>query len=84
MESFNGNTMRIREKMVRGLKLKDSAILSGLQIYHNIVRPHLGLVDPTMMPAEAAGIHIEGNGKWRTLIRAAIRAEMELTAETTA
>lgn len=30
-----------------------------------------------MTPAEAAGIHIEGNDKWRTLIQAAVKAEME-------
>ena len=29
MESFNGNTVRHREKVVRGLKTDDSAILSG-------------------------------------------------------
>lgn len=62
MKSFNGNTIRIREKVVR-VKREDSAILSGLQIYHNFVRPHLGLADPTMTPAEAAGIRVEGNDK---------------------
>ena len=45
MESFNGNTVRHREKVVRGLKKKDSVILSGLRIYHNHIRPHLGLPD---------------------------------------
>ena len=63
MESFNGNTIRHREKVVRGLKKEDSAILTGLQLYHNFVRPHLGLADPTTTPAEAAGILIEGNDK---------------------
>ena len=32
MESFNGNTVRHREKVVRGLKTDDSAILSGLRL----------------------------------------------------
>ena len=77
MESFNGNTIRHREKVIRGLKKEDSAILAGLQLYHNFVRPHLGLADPTMTPAEAASIHIEGNNKWRTLIQAAVRAERD-------
>ena len=83
MESFNGNTIRHREKVIRGLKKDDSAILTGLQLYHNYVRPHLGLPGHTT-PAEAAGILVEGNDKWRTLIQAAVRAEMERTAGTAA
>lgn len=79
MEIFNENTIRHREKVVRGLKKEDLAILTGLQLYHNFVRPHLGLADPTMTP-EAAGIHIEGNDKWRTMIQAAVGAEMACTA----
>ena len=66
--------------MVRGLKKDDSAILTGLQLYHNFVRPHLGLADPTTTPAEAAGILVEGNDKWRTLIQAAVKAEMAKAA----
>ncbi len=80
MESFNGNTIRHREKVVRGLKREDSAILTGLQLYHNFLRPHLGLADPAMTPAEAAGIFVEGDDKWRTLIQAAVKAEMARTA----
>ena len=74
----NGNTIRHREKVIRGLKKDDSAILAGLQLYHNFVRPHLGLPDH-ITAAEAAGILVEGNGKWRTLIQAAARAEMART-----
>ena len=73
MESFNGNTIRHREKVARGLKNEDAAILSGLQTYHNHVRPHLGLPG-SMTPGEAAGIHIRGEDKWRTLIQAAAKA----------
>ena len=79
MESFNGATIRHREKVCRGLKKEDSAILTGLQLYHNFVRPHLGLPDH-ITPAEAAGILVEGNDKWQTLIQAAVRAEMARTA----
>ena len=43
MESFNGNTVRLREVTVRGPKREDPAILTGLRLYHNFVRPHLGL-----------------------------------------
>ena len=74
MESFNGNTLRHREKVVRRLKKEDSAILSGLRIYHNHVRPHLGLDGKT--PGEAAGIHIKGSNKWKTMIQAAVKASV--------
>ena len=74
MESFNGNTLRFREKVTRGLKKDDSAILSGLKVYHNHVRPHLAL-DGT--PGEAAGIHVEGGNPWLSIIEsaAALRGE---------
>ncbi len=71
MESFNGNTVRLREGAARGLKTENAAILTGLRLYHNFVRPHLGLGGKT--PAEAAGIHIEGDNKWKTLIQAAAK-----------
>ncbi len=70
MESFNGATLRHREKVTRGLKREDSGIITGLRLYHNFVKPHEGLPDK-ITPAEAAGITIEGNNKYLTLIRAA-------------
>jgi transposase-like protein len=51
---------------MRGLKRIDTPILTGYQIFHNYVRPHEGLNGIT--PAEACGIQIEGNDRWRTLI----------------
>ena len=72
MESFNGNTVRYREKVVRGLKKEDSAILTGLRLYHNHVRPHQGLPGKTT-PGEAAGIRIEGFNKWKTIIQNAAK-----------
>lgn len=83
MESFNGNTLRMREKVTRGLKSEDSAILVGLQIYHNHVRPHLGLPDG-QTPGEAAGIRIEGDDKWLTLILAAAKAKAAAKAMSSA
>ena len=74
MESFNGNTIRHREKVVRGLKKEDSAILTGLQLYHNYVRGHLGLADHAT-PAEAAGINVQGDNKFLTLIQAAVSSD---------
>ena len=71
MESFNGNTLRHREKVIRGLKKEDSAILTGLRLYHNYVRPHQGLNGDT--PADRAGIRIQGNNKWMTIIQNAVK-----------
>ena len=73
MESFNGNTIRHREKVTRGLKREDSGIIIGTQLYHNFVRSHLGLPD-NQTPAEAAGLHIQGVNKWFTLIQAAAKS----------
>ena len=57
MERLNGE-IRDREKVVRGVKREDSPPITGLQIYHNYVRPHMGLNGKT--PAEAAGIEVKG------------------------
>lgn len=65
MERLNGE-IRDREKVVRGLKKDNSPLIRGYQIYHNYVRPHSALKNKT--PAEACGITIQGNDKWRTLI----------------
>jgi putative transposase len=65
MERFNGE-IRDREKVMRGLKKKDTPILTGYQIYHNYVRPHEGLNNKTH--AEKCGVMIEGRDKWKTLI----------------
>ena len=79
MESFNGNTIRMREKVVRGLKKDDSAILSGLQTYHNHVRPHLGLPGG-QTPGEAAGIRVSGDNPWITIIQSAAKFAARLAA----
>jgi putative transposase len=66
MERFNGE-VRDREKVMRGLKKKDTPILTGYQIFHNYIRLHMGLDGQT--PAEVAGIKVEGDDKWLTLIQ---------------
>jgi putative transposase len=66
MERFNGE-IRDREKTMRGLKAKDTPILTGYQIFHNYIRPHEGLEGKT--PSEACGIRVEGKNKWLTLIQ---------------
>ena len=66
MERLNGE-IRDREKVMRGLKKKDTPILKGYQIYHNYIREHEGLDGKT--PAEACGIEIKGKNKWLTIIQ---------------
>ncbi|HZW84473.1 MAG TPA: DDE-type integrase/transposase/recombinase [Nitrososphaerales archaeon] len=66
MERMNGE-IRDREKTMRALKTKETPILKGLQIYHNFVRPHQALKGKT--PADLAGIIVQGENKWLTLIQ---------------
>ena len=73
MESFNGNTLRSREKAVQGIKKMDSSIIKGMQIHHNFIRPHQGLDGDT--PADRAGIRIQGDNKWKTIIQNALKAD---------
>jgi hypothetical protein len=54
-------------KMVRGVKNPNSPLIAGLQIYHNYVRPHMALDGKT--PAEKAGIKVNGENKWLTIIQ---------------
>ena len=46
-------------------------VIDGYQIYHNYIRSHMGLDGKT--PAEACGITINGENKWKTLIQNASR-----------
>lgn len=71
MERLNGE-IRDREKVMRSLKRIDSPILKGMQHYHNFLRPHEGLDGKT--PAEVAGIKIEGQNKWLTIIQNAAKS----------
>jgi putative transposase len=73
MERQNGE-VRDREKTMRGLKNPDSPILKGYQIFHNYLRPHMGLDGKT--PAEACGIEVKGDNKWLTIIQNASKANI--------
>jgi hypothetical protein len=61
-----------REKVMRGLKKKDTPILKGYQLFHNYIRPHEALKGKT--PAELAGIKVLGEDKWMTLIQNASKS----------
>ncbi|MCJ7634171.1 DDE-type integrase/transposase/recombinase, partial [Candidatus Bathyarchaeota archaeon] len=66
MERLNGE-IRDREKVMRGLKIKETPILRGYQLYHNYIRPHESLGGRT--PSEACGVKVGGENKWMTLIQ---------------
>ncbi len=66
MERMNGE-IRDRERCMRTLEKVDTPILSGMRIYHNFVKPHMALGGKT--PADAAGIVVQGENKWLTLIQ---------------
>ena len=67
MERMDGE-IRDREKTMRSLKKVDTPILKSYQIYHNYIRKHQGLQEKKT-PAEKAGIQIEGENKWLTIIQ---------------
>jgi putative transposase len=54
IERMNGE-IRDREKVMRGLKLANTSVLPGYQIYHNYFRPHMALNGKT--PAEIRNNH---------------------------
>jgi putative transposase len=78
MERLNGE-IRDREKVTRNLKTEDSPILAGLQIYHNYVRGHMGLNGRTT--ADLAGIRVNGEDKWLTLIQNAANHPSKLDSK---
>ena len=49
------------------MKIKDTPIFTGYQLFHNAIRPYEGLNGQT--PIEACGIKVEGENKWITLIQ---------------
>lgn len=72
MERMNGE-VKDREKVMRGLKRDDTPILKGYQLFHNFIRPHEALGGRT--PSEAAGVKVEGENKWLTIIQNAAKSD---------
>ena len=66
MERLNGE-IRDREKVFRGLKKMDTAILDGMRVYYNFTKKHSALNGKT--PAQASLIEIDGKNKWKTIIQ---------------
>jgi hypothetical protein len=74
MERLNGE-IRDRERVMRTLEKANTPILTGIQIFHNYIRPHMALEGKT--PADKAGIEVKGKNKWLTLIQNASQNNME-------
>jgi putative transposase len=68
VERLHG-TIRQREKVMRGLKTDETPIVEGHRLYYNFIKPHESLDGRT--PSEEAGVIIEGDNKWLTLMRKA-------------
>jgi hypothetical protein len=61
---------------MRWLKSEDAAILTEIQLFHNYIKPHQALGGRT--PAQAAGMEVQGNDKWKTLIQNAAQSRNRL------
>lgn len=57
-------------KVQRGWKSGKTPIAEGQRIHYNFVKPHEALEGQT--PAERAGVGVDGQDKWLSLLRAAL------------
>ncbi len=69
IERLHGS-IRQREKVMRGLKVDDTPIVEGHRLYYNFIKPHEALNG--MTPSEMAGITIEGENKWLSLMKTSL------------
>jgi transposase-like protein len=69
VERLHG-TIRQREKIMRALKTEETPIIEGHRLYYNYIKPHDSLDGKT--PSEMAGIEIEGNNKWLSLMKTSL------------
>ncbi len=56
---------------MRAVKNSNTPIVDGNGIYYNFIKPHESLEGKT--PSEKAGIRIEGDNKWLTLMKKSIK-----------
>ena len=73
-ERHNGETQRYKAGS-RGCNSDEPGLFLLEEVYHNFLRPHMGLNN--MTPAEKSGIHIPGPDKLLTLIRRAAAARFD-------
>ena len=59
-------------KVQRGWKSGKTPIAEGQRIHYNFVKPHEALEGQT--PAERAGVGVEGQNKWLSLLKASLNA----------
>lgn len=69
VERLHGE-IRSREKTMRGIKIDTTPIVEGHRLYHNFIKPHMALYGKTT--SEEAGITIEGDNKWVSLMKTAL------------
>ena len=62
---------------MRALKTDETPIIEGHRLFYNFIKPHESLNGNT--PGEEAGITIEGDNKWLTLMRNAIKYKKSIT-----
>lgn len=75
VERLHGE-IRSREKTMRGLKTDDTPIIEGHRLYYNFIKEHQSLDGKT--PSEQAGITVEGNNKWLSLMKTSIRYKRQI------
>ena len=76
-ERQNGDMADRIKAGTRGFNSDCPGLLSLHAVYHNFLRPHLGIGG--MTPAEKAGVHVPGPDKLLTLIRCAAAARFTFT-----
>ena len=57
--------------VMRALKTDETPIIEGHRLFYNFIKQHESLDGLT--PSEEAGITIEGDNKWLTLMKNAIK-----------
>ena len=56
------------------LQVQHMTISRKFRVFHNVVKPHMGLDGAT--PAEKCGVQVKGDNKWKTIIQNAASAEI--------
>ena len=79
MERMNGEIRDRETGNERVGEEEDTPILTGYQLFHNYIRPHMALEGKT--PAEVAGIQVQGENKWITIIQNEPRARRDCVTE---